>query len=84
VALTVGLRGDYWVTTLTAAAPGQKVFAVLDGGAAKAGDHGATIAGAIETQWFVVSAGAAGEVIKISNWAAPSLEITNNITAGGE
>lgn len=61
--------GDFWAATATTATVGQKVFASLTTGAISTGAAGATIAGSIETKWFVMSAGAVGELIKISSWA---------------
>ena len=65
-ALTIGIRGDYWVMTSTAATIGQKVFASTTDGSIAAGAAGATVAGHVETPWYVEIAGAAGEVIMIS------------------
>ena len=63
-------RGDLYVVASTAAAEGQKVFAVLADGSIKTGTAGAAVAGAIETAWKVTEGGAAGELITISNWEA--------------
>lgn len=61
-------HGDIFVKTETAATVGQKVFAVLADGTIKTGDAGAVIDGAVETNAKVVTAGAAGDVIIISNY----------------
>jgi hypothetical protein len=66
--LNVVRRGDLYAVSENAAAAGQKVFAVLSGGAIKAGAAGATITGAVETAWVVTEGGAAGELVTISNW----------------
>lgn len=66
--LTVGIRGDYWVKTTTAAAIGQSVFAVTADGAIATGTAGGTVTGATETPWKVLTTGAIGDMIKISNW----------------
>ena len=66
--LTVVTRADLYAVATTAATKGQKVFATLAGGAIQTGAAGATIAGAIETPWFVVEGGVAGELITISAW----------------
>ena len=68
VQLSLLNQGDFWAKTLTTATVGQKVFAVLADGTTKTGAAGATIAGAIETKWSVASAGAVGELIKITSW----------------
>lgn len=61
------VRGDYYVETTTAATVGQKVFALADGTIATDA-AGATVNGGIETDWEVVTAGAIGDLIIISNW----------------
>jgi hypothetical protein len=66
--VTLMSAGDFWAKTLTTATVGQKVFAVLADGTIKTGAAGATIAGAIETKWFVGSAAAANELVKITTW----------------
>jgi hypothetical protein len=66
--VTLMSAGDFWAKTGTVATVGQKVFASLTTGAIETGAAGATIAGYIETKWFVGSAGAVGELIKITTW----------------
>lgn len=66
--LTVYTQGDFWMQTGTIATVGQKVFASLTTGQVQTGAAGATIAGYIETKWFVASAGAVNELIKITTW----------------
>lgn len=66
--ITTVIYGDLYAVATTAATKGQKVFATLAGGAIQTGAAGATIAGAVETPWFVVEGGAAGELITISAW----------------
>ncbi len=67
--LLVARKGDYYAVALTAAARGQKIFAVLADGSLKSGAAGAAISGAVETDWVVIEGGAAGELITISNWS---------------
>lgn len=62
-------HGDFWVASSTASTVGEKVFASLTTGAISTATTGTTVAGSIETKWFAMSAGAAGELIKISSWA---------------
>jgi hypothetical protein len=64
------IKGEIWVKTLTDATKGQKVFAVLADGTAKTDTEGATVTSAIETDFVVLTAAAAGELIAISNWRA--------------
>jgi hypothetical protein len=67
--LTVYTQGDFWVqNTVAVATVGQKVFASLTTGQVQTAAAGATVAGYIETKWFVASPGAVGELIKITTW----------------
>lgn len=63
-------NGDMYVVASTASTKGQKVFATLADGSIQTGAAGASIAGAIETEWVVVEGNAAGELITVSNWGA--------------
>lgn len=67
--VTVHQQGDFWARTTTPATFGQKVFASNTDGSVATGAPGATVAGFTETKWTVGSAGAAGELIKITTWA---------------
>ena len=66
--VTVAVKGDYYVKTLTAATVGQAVFAMLDG-TVKTAASGSSVTDGIETSWRVKSAGSANDIILISNWA---------------
>ena len=66
--ITLYTGGDFWAVSNTAATIGQKVFASLTTGSVSTGAAGATIAGSVETKWFVGSAGAVGDLIKITTW----------------
>lgn len=66
--VTLMSAGDFWAQTLTTATVGQKVFASNTDGTVKTGDAGATVAGYTETKWFVGSAAAANELVKITTW----------------
>lgn len=57
--LTIATRGAFWVTTTTAAAVGDAVYASSANGSVSAG------AGDVDTGWTVATAGAAGEIIII-------------------
>jgi hypothetical protein len=59
-------EGDFWVKAAATAAVGNKVFAVNADGTAKFGAAGATVSGATETIWYARTAGAVGELVKIS------------------
>lgn len=67
-AVTLMSAGDFWDQTSSVATVGQKVFASNTTGAAQTGAAGATIAGYTETKWFVGSAAAANELVKITTW----------------
>jgi len=66
--VTVAVKGDYYVKTLTSATVGQAVFAMLDG-TVKTDASGATVTNGIETSWRVKTAGSANDTILISNWS---------------
>ncbi|WP_254604711.1 structural cement protein Gp24, partial [Acetobacter syzygii] len=61
-------QGDYFAVTKTAANRGQKVFASTTDGTLSADVAGATLAGSIETKFYVALGGLAGETITISTW----------------
>lgn len=70
--VSVAVKGDFAVITGTEAALGQSVFAVLADGSIKTGAAGATVEGAVETDYKVVNikgGSAVGDTIVISNWA---------------
>lgn len=66
--LNVIVKGSLYVTTLTAATRGQKVFAVLADGTIKTGAASSTITDAMETDWYVIEGGEANSLIIVSNW----------------
>lgn len=66
--VSVEVKGDFFAVTTTTATVGQKVFAVLADGTIKTEAAQATVNGAIETDFEVIQAGAANDVIIISNW----------------
>ena len=66
--VSVEVKGDFFAVTLTEATVGQKVFAVLADGTIKTETAKATVQGAIETDFEVIQAGSANDVIIISNW----------------
>ena len=66
--MSVYTQGDFWVSTGTVATIGQKVFASNTTGQIQTAAAGATVAGYTETKWFVASAGAVGELIKMTTW----------------
>lgn len=67
--ITLYTSGDWFVRAGLAAAVDNKVFAVLADGTISAGAAGAVIAGAVETEWYVRSSAAVGEIYKMGTWA---------------
>ena len=61
--------GDFWAKNAGAGAvtKGMKAFANTTNGTISFAATGATVAGAVETKWYAHTAGAAGELIKISS-----------------
>ena len=66
--VTLMSAGDFWAKSLTVATVGQKVFASNTDGTVKTDAAGAIVAGYTETKWFVGSAAAANELVKITTW----------------
>lgn len=66
--VSVEVKGDFFAVTTTDATVGQKVFAVSKDGTIKTGTAQTTVEDAVETDFEVVQAGAANDVIIISNW----------------
>lgn len=66
--VTAHKAGDFWVKNAGAGAvtKGMKVFANTTDGTANFAAAGATVAGSVETKWYAESAGAAGELIKMT------------------
>lgn len=69
--VTLFSAGDFWVRNAGAGAVAimQKAFANLTNGSISFAAAGATVAGSVETKWYAVSVGAAGELVKMSNVA---------------
>lgn len=66
--ITLYKAGDFWVKTGTTATVGQKVFASTTDGSIQTAAAGSTVASYVETNFYVDSAGNAGELIKIGTW----------------
>ena len=66
--VSVQKKGDFFVQAAAAVTKGQKVFADLATGAVKAGAAGATVEGAVETDFYFVTTAEANEISVISNW----------------
>ena len=63
--------GDFWVKNAGSSAVtiGMKAFASNTNGTISFAATGATVTGSTETKWFAQSAGAAGEIIKMTSIA---------------
>lgn len=61
--------GDFWVKASTVATVGQKVFASVTTGAIATGAAGATVAGHVETDWYVSQGAPVGDLVIISSWS---------------
>ena len=66
--VSVQKKGDFFVQAAAAVTKGQKVFASLTTGAVSGGTAGATVEGAVETDFYFVTSADAGEISVISNW----------------
>lgn len=70
-ALTIAVRGDYYVQVSAQAHVGDAVFASQTDGSIKTATAGSTQSGYTETNWTVksvLSSGSSGGLILISNW----------------
>ncbi len=65
--VTIVEKGAMWATADTTVSVGMKAFATLANGSIKFAASGATVTGAIETSWAAFTAGAAGDLVMISN-----------------
>ncbi len=61
--------GDFWVKSKTVATVGQKVFASVTDGTISTAAAGATVAGSVETDWYVSQGAAVGDLVIISSWS---------------
>ena len=66
--VSVQKKGDFFVQAEAAVTKGQKVFASLTSGAVSGGAAGATVEGAVETDFYFVTTAEANEISVISNW----------------
>lgn len=78
--VSVEVKGDFFAVTLTNATVGQKVFAVQTDGTIKTGTAQTKVDGAIETDFEVIQAGSANDVIIISNWRGAVVPATDGVS----
>lgn len=76
--VSVEVKGDFFAVTTTDATVGQKVFAVLADGTIKTDAAQADVEDAIETDFEVIQAGKAKDVIIISNWRRGAADSASN------
>lgn len=69
VEISPKVGGDFWVKATTVATVGQKVFASVTDGTIATGAASKTVAGHVETEWFVSHGAAVGDLIIISTWS---------------
>lgn len=75
--VNVMVEGDFYVTAPETVTVGMKVFASTTDGTIKAGAAGATVSGAVETDWAFMQAGDKGDIVVISNYGAtPAVSTT--------
>lgn len=75
--VNVMVEGDFYVTAPETVTVGMKVFASTTDGTIKAGAAGATVSGAVETDWAFMQAGDEGDIVVISNYGAtPAVSTT--------
>ena len=64
----VATQGEFFAVGSGVSVYGQAVFAVLTDGSLKFDSPGATVTGAVETNYKVLEGGADGATVKISSW----------------
>lgn len=75
--VNVMVEGDFYVTAPATVTVGQKVFANTADGTINVGDAGATVSGAVETDWAFMMAGEEGDEVLVSNYGAtPAISTT--------
>lgn len=75
--VNVMVEGDFYVVCPETVTVGMKVFASTTDGTIKAGAAGATVSGAVETDWVFMQAGDEGDIVVISNYGAtPAVSTT--------
>lgn len=63
--VTLLTRGDVFAVSSTAPVRGQKVFASTTDGSISGAAAGATVTGSVETRFYFLQSGAAGDTVKI-------------------
>lgn len=69
VEISPKVGGDFWAKSTTVATNGQKVFASVTDGTIATGTAGETVAGHVETDWYISQGAAVGDLIIISTWS---------------
>lgn len=67
-ALTIAVKGDFWMQAPAAATVGQKVYVDNTSGTISLNSAGATVSGSTETDWTVKTPATSGGMMIVSNW----------------
>lgn len=67
-ALTVAVKGDFWMQAPSSATVGQKLYVDNTSGTISLNSAGATVSGSTETSWAVKTPAASGGMMIVSNW----------------
>ena len=79
--VTVAVEGDFFVQPAASVTKGQKVFANTTTGLVSGASAGATVAGAVETNWKFDTSAGAGEIAIITNHGQTPVDATVMINA---
>ena len=79
--VTVAVEGDFFVQPAASVTKGQKVFASTTTGLVSGASAGATVAGAVETNWKFDTSAGAGEIAIITNHGQTPVDATVMINA---
>lgn len=79
--LAVAVRGDFYALADAAVTVGMAVFANNTTGAVKFAAAGSSQSGYTETNWRALTAGAAGDLIIISNWTSQAVMAAPDLSA---
>lgn len=68
-ALTIAVKGDFWMQAPASATVGQKVYVDNTSGTISLNSAGATVSGSTETDWIVKTPAISGGMMIVSNWS---------------
>ena len=67
-ALTIAVKGDFWMVAPSSATVGQKLYVDNTSGTISLNSAGATVSGSTETTWAVKTPADSGGMMIVSNW----------------